>query len=80
MFFKHMKLNLKNLSNEVTSHDLSIRNHQKLIEQLKLKQDALNENQRLLFKLLKMLADCFQLEYRDGKYYSKKNIKKRRSP
>ncbi len=75
MFHKHIQISIQNLSNEVTRLNYDNKNQQKVIKQLNTNVDSLLNNQQLLFMLNKKLADCFQLEWDDGKYVSKRGIR-----
>lgn len=72
MFNKFLKLNMKNLSNEMVSLKLFKDNQFKKNEEFRVKLDLVLANQELLFLLIKKLADSFQLEYENGRYVSKR--------
>ncbi|OGU39013.1 MAG: hypothetical protein A2X61_00755 [Ignavibacteria bacterium GWB2_35_12] len=72
MFNKYLKLNMKILSNEIAGLNLFKENQLKKNEEFRIKLDLVLANQELLFMLIKKLADCFQLEYVNGRYISKR--------
>lgn len=73
MFNRILKLNLKKLSYEMVSFNLFKDSQFKRNEELRIELKSVIANQELLFMLIKKLADCFQLEYDNGKYISKRN-------
>jgi len=69
---KFLKLNIRILSNEIVSLNLFKENQLKKNEKFRINIDSVLANQELLFMLIKKLADCFQLEYDNGRYISKR--------
>ena len=72
MLCRQVKLNIKLLSNEIVDLNVFRHEQERINKEEKVKLDAVLANQELLFCLVKRLADCFQLEYMDGKYVSKR--------
>jgi hypothetical protein len=72
MFCRLIKLNIKQLSNDIVEINIFRNKQLKKNEELQIKVDSVLANQELIFCLVKKLADCFQLEYVDGKYISKR--------
>ena len=77
MFCRIQKMNLKLLSNEIISLNVFKNDQNKKNGELQVKIDLVLANQELLFCLIKRLADCFQLEYENGKYISKRKESKK---
>jgi len=71
MFCKLLKLNIKSLSNEIVDLNVFKNKQIKKTNELDIKLNSVLANQKLLFFLIKKLADCFQLEYANGNYVSK---------
>ena len=67
------------MSNEIVVFNQFRNNQLKKNDELEIKLNAVLANQELLFRLLKKLSDCFQLEWVDGKYISKRKNAKQKS-
>ncbi|MBI5325602.1 MAG: hypothetical protein HZB41_10100 [Ignavibacteriae bacterium] len=63
---------MKILSNEIAGLNSFKDNQLKKNAEFRIKIDSVLANQELLFMLIKKLADCFQLDYVNGRYISKR--------
>ena len=67
-----IKEKLRHLEKDLNELYLKHVNHEERIEIIKDNQNRLLSNQKILFDMIKKLADAHQFEYKDGNYISKR--------
>jgi hypothetical protein len=76
MFNKKLKLEVKSLNDDLNRAIFAIEKLEKKLSDTNKRLLALEKRVFFHAELIKKLADCHQLEFRDGKYVSKRGRKK----